>query len=137
MYFLLILFFGSLIGITFMIGRKLLLIQSGQISYKDNTETFLKAQYLEELKHSAIKTIKKHRYTGLVTIVRIYVISSSFIKDKYEKVKIKIINIFHKKTNSNNTIKEKREVPKFLKIITEYKNKIREIRHKIKEEENL
>ena len=62
MYFLLILFFGSLLGITFMIGRKLLLLQNGQMTYKDSAETFLKAQYLEELKHVAIKNIKKQDY---------------------------------------------------------------------------
>lgn len=137
MYFILILFFGSLFGITFMIGRKLLMLQNGQVSYRDSSETFLKAQYFEELKHLAIKTIKKHRYTGLVTIVRIYVRSSNFIKDKYEQVKIKIKNIYHKKIRRETEIKEKQEVPKFLKIILEYKNKIREIRHKIREEENL
>ena len=138
MYFLLILFFGSLLGIIFMIGRKLLLLQSGQVSQRDNVETFLKAQYFEELKHSTIKTIKKHRYTGLVTIVRLYVRSSSFIKNKYELVKTKIKNIYHKKVGSEvNEIKERQEVPKFLKIISEYKNKIREISHKIKEEEDL
>ena len=120
-----------------MIGRKLLMLQNGQASYRDNAETFLKAQYFEELKHSAIKTIKKHRYTGLVTIVRIYVKSSNFIKDKYEQVKIKIKNIYHKKIGRETEIKEKQEVPKFLKIVSEYKNKIREIKHKIKEEENL
>jgi hypothetical protein len=137
MYFILILFFSSLFGITFMIGRKLLLLQNGQITYKDNIETFLKEQYFEELKHSAIKTIKKHRYTGLVTIVRLYVKSSNFIENKYEQIKIKIKDIYHNKINNGNTIKEKREVPKFLKVISEYKNKIREIKHKIKEEENL
>jgi len=137
MYFILILFFGSLFGITFMIGRKLLMLQNGQISYRDDAETFLKAQYFEELKHSTIKTIKKHRYTGLVTIVRIYVRSSNFIKNKYEQVKIKIKNIYLKKIRSETEVKEKQEVPKFLKIISEYKNKIREIKHKIKEEENL
>ncbi|MFA6177337.1 MAG: hypothetical protein WC694_00355 [Candidatus Paceibacterota bacterium] len=120
-----------------MIGRKLLLLQNGQITYKDNIETFLKEQYFEELKHSAIKTIKKHRYTGLVTIVRLYVKSSNFIENKYEQIKIKIKDIYHNKINNGNTIKEKREVPKFLKVISEYKNKIREIKHKIKEEENL
>jgi hypothetical protein len=118
-----------------MIGRKLLLLQNGQISYKESAETFLKAQYFEELKHSAFKTIKKHRYTGLVTIVRLYVISSNFLKNKYEQIKIKIKDAYYKKIN--NGAKEKREVPKFLKIISEYKHKIREIRHKIKEEENL
>jgi hypothetical protein len=139
MYFILILFFGSLFGITFMIGRKLLMLQNGQASYRANAETFLKAQYFEELKHSAIKTIKKHRYTGLVTIVRIYVRSSNFITNKYEQIKIKIKDIYNKKIHNKieGEKKQEQKVPKFLKIISEYKQKIREIRHKIKEEENL
>jgi len=133
MYFLLILFFGSLLGITFMIGKKLLMLQNGQIIYKDSTETFLKAQYLEELKHSAIKTIKKHSYIGLVTTIRFYFHSKNFFKNKYQEVKIKIKNIRRKNQDEN----EKKEVSKFLKMISEYKQKIREIKHKIKEEENL
>lgn len=135
MYFLLILFFGSLLGITFMIGRKLLMLQNGQMTYKDNVETFLKAQYLQELKHSAIKTTKKYSYLGLVTTIRFYFRGINLIKNKYGEVKIKIKNIRHK--NLNNISEEKREVSKFLKMISEYKQKIRVLKHKIKEEENL
>lgn len=119
-----------------MIGRKLLMLQNGQISYRDSAETFLKAQYFEELKHSTIKTIKKHSYVGLVIIIRLYIKFSNYIKNKYKEVKIKIKNKYHQKTGGKT--KEKQEAPKFLKIISEYKQKIREIKHRIKkEEENL
>ncbi|MFA6353756.1 MAG: hypothetical protein WCW93_02380 [Candidatus Paceibacterota bacterium] len=135
MYFLLILFFGSFFGITFMIGNKLLMLQNGQIKYEENTETFLKAQHLEELKHSVIKTIKKHSYAGLVTTIRLYFRGIFFIKNKYQKIKIKIKDIYRK--NPIKDFENKQEISKFLKIISEYKQKIRAIKHKIEEEENL
>jgi hypothetical protein len=130
MYFLLILFFGSLLGITFMIGRKLLVLQNGQMTYKESAETFLEAQHLERLKHAAIKTIKKHSYNGLVLIIRLYFRGTNLLRKKYQAIKIKIKNIRSKNKND-----EKKEVSKFLKMISEYKQKIRVIKHKIKEEE--
>ena len=138
MYFLLILFFGSLLSITFMIGRKLALVQSGQIpseTYPENRDSFLKAQYFEELKHSAIQIIKKQGYNGLVATIRFYFRLKNFLKKKYKDLKIKIENIRLK--NSNNIANEKKEVSKFLKMISEYKQKIRVIKHRIKEEESL
>ena len=131
MYFLLTLFFISLLGITFMIGRKLVMLQNGQVQNKE--ETILKAPYLEEWKHLTIKNIKKHGYIGLVATIRFYIRSSNFLKNKYQEVKIKIKNIRSKNSNGNSP--EKREVSKFLKMISEYKHKIRKIKHKIKEEE--
>ena len=131
MYFLLILFFGSLLGISFMIGRKLLMLQNGQIFEKD--ETFLKVPYLEELKRKTIKNAKKHGYAGLVATIRFYIKSMNLIKNKYKEVKIRIKSIHSKK--SNNGVEDKQEISKFLKIISEYKHKIRKIKHKIMEEE--
>ena len=49
------------------------------------------------------------------------------------KNKIKKVN---KKNQANGKAGEKVEVSKFLKMMSDYKQKIREIRHKIKEEEN-
>lgn len=131
MYFLLILFFGSLLGVTFMIGRKLLELQSGQITYEENVEAFLKAQYLEELKQGAVKTIKKQGYNTLVTTIRLYFRSINLLKNKYQEIKNKIDNLRSRNLNEE----EKKEVSKFLKMISEYKQKIRAIKHKIKEEE--
>ena len=131
MYLLLILFFGSLLGISFMIGKKVWMLQDGQIFHKD--ETLLKTSHLEELKHLAVKNIKKYGYIGLVAGIRFYIRSTNPLKNKYKEVKIKIKNIHSKKLNTGK--EDKQEISKFLKNILEYKHKIREIKHKITEEE--
>lgn len=132
MYFLLILFFGSLLSITFMIGRKLVVLKNGQTTLNEE-EIISGVPFFEEWKHSAAKNIKKHSYNGLVAIIRLYFRSANFLKSKYQDLKIKVKNLRGKKLNAE----EKREVSGFLKMISEYKQKIREIKHKIKEEENL
>jgi len=131
MYYFLILFFGSLLGIIFMIGRKLILLQNGAVFPKE--EVFWETRHLEKLKHSTVKNIKKHSYAGLVGTIRFYVRFSSFLKNKYQEVKIKIKNIHSGRAESDSP--EKREISKFLRMVSEYKNKIKEIKHKIKEEE--
>ena len=133
MYFLLILFFTSLLGITFMVERKLVMLKNGVLLHRE--ETFFKAPYLEEWKHLTSKNVKRHGYTVLVATIRFYVRFSNLLKNKYQEIKIKIKNIRSRKSNSN--LSGKQEISKFLKIISEYKYKIREIKHKIKEEENL
>jgi len=132
MYFLLILFFGSLFGIIFMVGRKLIVLQNGKLVHH---EAILKDSYLEEWKDSLIKNSKRYGYLGLVASVRFYVYSASFLKRKYTVAKTKITHVVNKRFKKNGV--QKREVNGFLKMISEYKHKIRKIRHQIKEEENL
>jgi len=132
MYFLLILFFASLLGITFMIGRKLLMLQNGQILHK---ETFLKAPDLEEWKYVMIKNIKKYGYISLVVTIRFYVRSSNLLNSKYKEIKLGLQEKL--KRNRGDQSKETKEVSKFLKMMSEYKHKIRKIKEKVKEEENL
>ncbi|MDR3519896.1 MAG: hypothetical protein P4L63_03375 [Candidatus Pacebacteria bacterium] len=132
MYFLLILFFGSLLGITFMIGRKLVMFPDGQGLHKNATT---KDSYLEEWKYIIIKNGKKYGYLGLVASVRAYVHFVSFLKRKYTTVKMKLSQVLDKKFKKGSV--QKREVSGFLKMISEYKYKIRKIRHQIKEEEDL
>ena len=103
--FILILFFGSLMGIIFMIGRKLVLLKNGRVS--PSAEITFEIPYLKEAKHLTLKNIKKHGYSGLVG----------------------------SKSRSKTSSADKQEISKFLKIISDYKHKIREIKHKIKEEE--
>jgi hypothetical protein len=130
MYFLLILFFGSLLGIIFMIGRKLVMLQNDYVVQRE--EIMFEVPFLKKAKHITIKNIKKHSYIGLVATIRFYIRSTNFLKNKYQEVKTKI-----KSRNKEGIIdSEKKEISKFLKMISEYKHKIREIKHKIKEEEN-
>jgi hypothetical protein len=129
MYFLLILFFGSLIGIIFMIGRKLAASNNGQAPYITYTEdTRVQTPFLEEWKHLTVKNLKKHSYAALVVTIRYYVRSSNLLKNKIKNIRNK---------NTNGDTARKREASGFLKMISEYKHKIRKIKRKIKEEENL
>jgi len=132
MYFLLILFFGSLLGIIFMIGRKLSVLKNGQAFYQN--ENISEDRILEAWKHETMEGIKKYSYAGLVAIIRTYVHSSNFIKLKYQELKIKIKEKFGKNKEDAET---KKEASKFLKMITDYKHKIRKIRRQIKEEEEI
>lgn len=129
MYFLLILFFSSLFGITFMIGRKLIMLPNLQISNKE--DIVFKTHYIEELKYVTIKNIKKHSYNILVSAIRLYIRSLDFTKRKYKNIK----NSFIEKINNNSS--NKKEISKFLKVVSYYKYKIREIKDRVKEEENL
>lgn len=131
MYTLLTLFFISIIGITIMIGRKLLMLQNGKILQKE--EFVFKAPDFEALKHLAIKKTKKHGYNILVTTIRLYFRSGNILKNKYQDIKTRIKDAYEKKSRRS---QEEKEVSRFLKTISEYKHKIRELKHRIKEEEN-
>lgn len=115
-----------------MIGRKLMVMQDGAMVHHEN---IFKDSYLEDLKRSLIKNSKKYSYIGVVATVRFYVHSTNFLKNKYGEVKIKIKELYQKK--SKKEVTEKREVSGFLKMISEYKHKLRKIKKQIKEEENL
>ena len=133
MYFLLILFFASLLGITFMIGRKLVLLQNGKMLRLE--ETPFGPSLFEEWKVQTSRNVKKHSYVLLVLAIRFHVRASNTLKNAYAEMKDKIKESFSKK--SKGEASEKREVSGFLKMISEYKQKVREIKHKIREEENL
>src|SRR3989344_4394591 len=109
MSILLILFFISLFGIVLMIGRKLVLLKNGQVLSKG--EILFEIPNLEKVRHFTVKNA-----------------------NKYEKTKIKIKNI-NIKNHPNGESTEKVEASKFLKMISDYKYKIRELKNKIHEEE--
>ncbi|OGI95318.1 hypothetical protein A2917_02000 [Candidatus Nomurabacteria bacterium RIFCSPLOWO2_01_FULL_42_17] len=130
-YLLLILFFASLVAIIIMIGRKLAVIEHEQIL--NHEEVLFEIPNLEKVKHFTIRNLKKYGHAGLVGTMRLYLKSKNFLRNKYEQIKIKINKI----SNETHVNGEKREISKFLKVIGDYKHKIREIQHKIKKEENL
>jgi hypothetical protein len=55
------------------------------------------------------------------------------LKEKWSELKKRIIQI----SETRNKNGEIAQTSKFLKVMAEYKNKIREIKHKIQEEENI
>jgi hypothetical protein len=134
----LILFFGSLVCIVAMIWRKMSLVREIQ---SNETERFLlniDIPDLEEIKHITVRRIKSYGYNVLVTTMRIYIVSSHFLrktsKELYRKAKNKLNRNANRPTGE---LGEKHEVSGFLKRISEYKEKIRTIKHRIKKEENI
>ena len=134
MILILILFFVSLAGIILMIGKKLIL-EKAVLENIAIQKTILDIPNLGKIKDISIKRIKKYSFVFLVITIRYYVKSSNFIKKQgkgiVQKVKSKII---HK--DNLNEIPKKQEVSRFLKMISDYKKKIKRIKKIIKEEEN-
>lgn len=138
MTIVLILFFGSLVGIVVMIGKKTLSLKEIQGQNTEGLLSDINIPDLEEIKIIASKKIKKHSYRALVAILRVYIISSHFLKKTSRELYIKAKDKLNRNKNrlGGNPL-EKPEVSKFLKRISEYKDKIKTIKHKIKEEENI
>ncbi len=133
MYFILTLFFASLIGIAIMIGRKLMLIRNGQTFEIYHLHPFIPD--FHRITYLTLKSLKRLAYLILFITIRSYFRLSNFLRSKYNETKIKVKNQFNKSQLMGH-LPEKREVNKFLKIISDYKSKISEIKHRIKEEEN-
>jgi hypothetical protein len=132
LYFILTLFFGSLLGIIFMIGRKIILIQNGQApEYPEVSNN----QEWEEFKYEALKGLKRLGYALLVEGVRLYVKLISYLKNLSRLIIRKIQKVYYKKLETGTG--EPRESSKFLKMVGQYKRKLRRIKEKVKEEENL
>ena len=131
MYTLLILFFISLLGIIFMIGRKLVLLKKGKISIGEQIPLIIIP--LEKVKSFTLRSIRRYGHATIVISLTLYIRGANLLKNKYRELKVKIQER-NKLTQANG---DKKEISKFLKIIGEYKKKIRDIKHRITKEENL
>ena len=130
MYILLTLFFISLISIIFMIGRRLVLLRAGHTMIAEGI--VFEIPHLKKIKHITVTNFKKYGHKSVVETLRFYIRGTNLLKNKYQEIKIKI-NTFGQATHKNG---EKKEISKFLKVIGDYKHKIRKIKEKIHEEEN-
>lgn len=134
MYLPLIIFFLSLAGIIIMIWRELILVKNNQ---------FIRAEYphpfvhdLEKIKHLTFKSIKKLGYIILFLVLRFFIKFSNFIKIKTSLLIKKLKSKFIK--SKKESLNEAGEAgSKYLKIISDYKHKIRKMKKKIKEEEGI
>lgn len=132
LYLILILFFASLFGIMFMIGRKMLLIQKG---YEFPEEAVVPiGQYFEEWKDKAMKKIKLVEFVALVIIIRLYVKLTNVIKILYEELSGRVKDTYAKRTGNTGETSII-ETSGFLKKVGEYKRKVRKIKQKVAKEE--
>ena len=123
-----VVFFTSLIGIIFMIWRKRSLIKGMEIS--DVEEVLFEIPDMEKWKRRAAKRLKKYAHLSLVEIIRFNIRLSNLLRNKYEEIKIRIKN-----RNKENASTQKKETSKFLKMVSDYKKKVRRIKQRIYEEE--
>ena len=133
MTILLILFSISLIGILVMIGRKVSLLRTGALEIKNDTGFNPLFPDLEKIKELAKGNAKRYGYRATVAGVRLYVRSANLLKTKSAELKSKISKLVNK--NGANVETAPKEANKFLQMISDYKNKVRAIKHKIHEEE--
>ena len=132
----LIFFFLSLVGIIVMIWRELVLMRSGQVMIMNHQHPFVLD--LQKIKRITFKSIKRFIYVTLYVIFRFFIRFSKFIKTM-SKIFIKELKYKFKKNKNNlsREIAEKKEASKYLRVISEYRYKIRQIKHRIKEEEGI
>ncbi|HCY17985.1 MAG: hypothetical protein UR62_C0004G0003 [Candidatus Nomurabacteria bacterium GW2011_GWF2_35_12] len=136
MYLPLILFFLSLAGIIIMVWRELVLVKNGLVVKTQHSHPFVPD--LQKIKYLASKGTKKLSYVTLFIMLRFFIKSSSFIKNKSTILAKEIKTRFKKfRKDTSDETAEKKEVSKYLKIISEYRHKIRAIKHRIKEEEGI
>ena len=136
MYLPLIFFFLSLVGIIIMIWRKLVLVKNGLVATTQHSHPFVPD--LQKIKHVTFKSTKKISYVVIFVTLRFFIKSLNFVKTKSIILIKELKNKFKKNNgNSSDNTTEKKEVSKYLRIISEYRHKIRQIKHRIKKEEGI
>ena len=129
----LILFLTSLFGITFMIGRKLVLVRSGEVIKIAHPHPF--TPEIQKIKKLTSKGFKRLAYILLFIILRFFIKSSNFVKTKSKMLMQKLIDRIQKRNKSSGG--QKKEVSKYLKTISEYRQRIRKMKNMIKKEEGI
>jgi hypothetical protein len=134
MAIILTLLFLSIAGIVFMIGNKLLLLQQGKVVAQESFP--FRIPEAHELKKITRKNARKYGFVTLVIILRLYVLASHFLKIQFKKFG-KFISEKVNKIIAGKKKEEPKEVSAFLKRMSEYKDKVRKIKDKIKEQEGI
>lgn len=135
MYILLALFFLSLLSISIMLGRQVVLLRNGSIIVENTSYHPLGADVIK-IKYVIRRGMKRYGYLALVGVLRVYFRAKNELKDSYRGLRTKIREAVAKKTGEAPTAEpQAREASGFLKMIVEYKRKLRTIKHRIKEEE--
>jgi hypothetical protein len=121
-----------------MIGRKLLLLNNtGEHHTHHENEMFISGLLdSNKIKHTLIENLKKIEHALIWVILRTYLLSRNFINTKRKEIALQIKE-WLSKHRKEHIVEEKKEVSKYIKVISEYRQKIKHIKHKIKEEEGI
>ena len=112
-----------------MIERKLILLKKGHLTTGDKFP--IEIIDSKDVKAVVRKKVRIFIHIALIIIFRVYIRGTNILKEYYQKFKNFImIYVFRDKRDGEN-----REVSGFLKMMSEYKQKVRKIKHRIHEEE--
>ncbi len=131
MTYVLILFFISLAGIAIMLGRRVSLIRNGKITIEHDASPLVPPAH--EVKYVIVQNLKKGILILTAIILRISIRSSIYAKTAGTYIAKKIHERFTRHSANNPEVKK--GVSSFLKIVSEYKHKLKTLKKKIKEEE--
>lgn len=126
------LFLVSLLGIVYMIGRKLVLVRNGQIILRDHEDAFVPD--VHKIRNFASMSMRQALYISTFLVLKLYVKTLNLFKKGYDLLKSLILYII--KTSHEKGIVSKRETNKVLKAIADYKKKISIMKNRIHEGEN-
>ena len=129
----LILFFISLAGVAVMLGRRLMLLRAGAMEVNKELGPLLPDW--EKVRGLVEGYAKRYGYWATVAVIRFYVRSSNVARAKSKEITDKLMSLLNKNKNGNGEGAAPKEPNKFLKMVADYKHKIRHIKHRIKEEE--
>jgi len=119
-----------------MMASKLTLVRNGQ-NARIHHHSHMFNLDLERIKSASVKSMKRFGYISVFIILRLSIKGTHFLKTKT----LSLVGYLQSKMKRNNGASlyesEKKEVSGYLKSIAEYRNRIRQMKHKIKEEEGI
>ena len=118
-----------------MLGRKLMLVQKKPRTNLSVDDLHFEIPHLDEIKETTGKNIKKYGYTALVVSLRLYIRSMNALKQQYKELSKKLAAMRKKNMSGLNIDKQEQRVSSFLEMMSQYKHKIRRIKHQIAKEE--
>jgi hypothetical protein len=133
MYVFLVLFVLSFTAITYIVRRKIAMVKNGWVPEPLHPHPFVPD--MQKLKHFTVANARRMEHMALVTLLRSYVKTLNLLKSQYRKSVAKLNNLKNRNKIKNgepiNT-----DASKFLKMVSDYKHKIRTLKRRIHEEEN-
>ncbi len=120
-----------------MLWREMALVKNGKVGSAEHAHPFVPD--LEKVKRHGGKFLKKTAHTAIYVSIKSYLLFKRFIKEKSKLIFKKLASLIKKESEniSEEFVKEKKEVSKYLRVISDYRQKIRKVKEEIKEEEGI
>jgi hypothetical protein len=121
-----------------MIGRKLAMLGNVNMDTEHHEDTMLISGVVDfdKIKNTTLEGLKKFEHDLIWVILRTYLVTKNILKRTRKELAGKIKARLHRH-HSENEIADRKEVSGYIKIISDYRQKIKHIKHKIKEEEGI